>query len=231
MSTTFSERRRRRVPAVPLLALALLLAVASAACYNNNSGDVQLFGGLIKFKLPAFPESGANAVVIFNEMQFQPVYRAQEGPRLLPPPESVPVSGPIIVNYEPDEYRDLQVPEAVRQSYDPARGAELYRINCQVCHGVSLQGDGPIVQFINKTDATGKRINQGPLPANLKAGPTARSTDGEIFGFISKGGRIGFGAFSAGQTRQTLMPAFDRLLTEEERWTLVLFLRGEIGGQ
>lgn len=227
MSTTRSRGSRSALWS--LLALALLLSVASAACYNNNSGDAQLFGGLVKFKLPAFPDSGAHAVVIFSEMHYQPIYRAQEGPRLLPPPDSVPVTGPVVVDYAPEEYRDLQAPASVRQAYDPARGAELYRVNCQVCHGVGLEGDGPLAQFINKTDATGKRINQGPLPANLKAGPTARATDGEIFAFISKGGRLGFGAYSTGTASRSPMPAFDRLLTEEERWTLVLFLRGQIG--
>ena len=90
------------------LALALI-AIALAGCYNNNTGEANI-GGAIHFKLPAFPESGANAVEIFNEMHYQPSYRSQEGPRLLPPPDSVPVTGKELRYATLEEYQELNIP-------------------------------------------------------------------------------------------------------------------------
>ena len=200
-----------------LLALVLLAAVA-AGCYNNNTGDANV-GDAIKFKLPAFPESGGNAVQVFTEMHYQPSFRSQQGPRLLPPPDSVPITGKELRYASLDEYKALQLLDATVRSYDPAATQRLYMINCAVCHGPGLKGDGPIVAFMQR----------GPFPADLTSEATRASTDGELFGFISGGGRQGLAARLRGRQSASPMPEFRRLLTEEERWALVKFLRSPIG--
>ena len=113
-----------------------------------------------------------------------------------------------------DDYRALQ-----RVSNDAVLGQRLYQVNCQVCHGQDLDGDGLIVAF----------VDSGPLPANLSAEVTKSATDGEIYGFISCGGRQGCAMRLIGKDSQSPMPEFRRLLTEEERWAVVAYLRGQIG--
>lgn len=82
------------------------------------------------------------------------------------------------------------------------RGEELYRAHCLMCHGVAGRGDGPAAFSVN------------PRPADFtKPQGIDDHSDGELFWYISKG--------IAG----TSMPAFENFLTEEERWTLVHYIR------
>ena len=202
---------------IPFKRLALLgvvlIALAGAACYDNNTGETNI-GGSINFTLPTFQETGANSVQIFTEMHYQPSYKSQEGPRLLPPSDSVPVTGREMRYATLEDYSQLTNPVQ-----DPGKGEELFEVNCAVCHGTSLKGDGPIRPFMAR----------GPFPADLTLPATKSATDGEVFAFISRGGRQGFAAIIRGLKSASPMPEFGLLLTEEERWTLVLYLRSRIG--
>ena len=203
-----------------------LLAVLASGCYNNNTGEANV-GGAISFKLPAFPETGSNVVEIFTEMHYQPSFRPQEGPRLLPPPDSVPVTGKELVYISLDEYRPLVVPDRLARSYDQEEAQALFSTNCAVCHGLGLKGDGVILRFWPKVPGT--EVLRGPVPADLTDELTRNATDGELFGFLSGGGRQGLAARERGRPSNSAMPEFRRLLTEKERWTLVQFLRSQIG--
>jgi len=199
-----------------LLALVMLAAVAATTgCWNTRTGEASV-PGVANFTLPAFPKTGAHKFVVFSEMHYQPSYRSQEGPRLLPPPDSVPVTGKELDFVSLEEYRSLKRPE---QPHDPARSAELYRVNCVVCHGVGLRGDGPIVEM----------MESGPFPADLLAPVTRNATDGELFAFITRGGRQGLAATERGRPSRSPMPEFRNLLTEDERWQLVQYLRSRQG--
>ena len=209
--------------------LPLLVVLAAAGCYNNNTGDVNI-GGAINFTLPAFPETGANAVQVFTEMHYQPSYRVQEGPRLLPPEGSVPITGRELRYASVEEYKALTAPADIVGRYNSTGGREaqrLFAVNCVVCHGISLKGDGPIMDLIG---ADGDFAwDSGPFPADLTSGLTVRATNGELFGFISGGGRQGQASILSGRPTRSPMPEFQLLLTEEDRWQLVLYLRGLIG--
>ena len=198
--------------------LAMLLLLLAPGCYNSKTGATNI-GGAINFKLPVFPETGLHAVEILTEMHYQPSYREGEIPRLLPPEGSVPITGAEVIPASAEEYSALEVPSEVVRNYDPAKTQRLYTVNCQVCHGASLQGDGPILPYMTR----------GPFPANLKDPVTVQSTDGDLFGFISVGGRQGLAAISRGQVSRSPMPPFNKLLTEDDRWALVWFLRSHIG--
>ena len=216
----------RRARIVALAALAAL-ALAALGCYNNNTGETKI-GESINFTLPAFPETGTHAVQVFTEMHYQPSYEEQEIPRLLPPPDSVPVTGREIRYGSIEEYQALDVPEASAQSYDDAHAQDLYNVNCAVCHGVALAGDGAATTL---TGADGDLAwDKEPYPANLHDVTTVESSDGELFAFISLGGRQGLSARLRDRETTSPMPEFMKLLSEGERWTLVQFLRAQIGG-
>ena len=127
-------------------------------------------------------------------MEIQPSYRPMEHP--LPPPErSIPIEGAIAIpNMGPPEN------PVVADQVSIARGAELFVINCQMCHGEQGQGNGPIAAFLKNR------------PANLTGPLLIAMSDGAVFLVISDGvpGR---------------MPALNENLTVRERWDVVNFIR------
>ncbi|HLT58557.1 MAG TPA: CopD family protein, partial [Limnochordales bacterium] len=81
-----------------------------------------------------------------------------------------------------------------------ARGEELFQAHCAVCHGPEGRGDGLLAG------------EMWPPPSDLTLHAPFH-TDGELYWFISKG------------VAGTDMPAFEHLLSEEERWTVVRYVR------
>ncbi len=78
-------------------------------------------------------------------------------------------------------------------------GKQTYQLQCATCHGTLGKGDGMAGKFL-------------PVkPANFLLPEFQKQTDGEIFWKITHG--------------KSPMPAFKDLLTEEQRWQLVHYLR------
>jgi mono/diheme cytochrome c family protein len=127
-------------------------------------------------------------------MEIQPSYRPMEHP--LPPPEgSIPIEGAISIPGMGAPENPVEADEA-----SLTRGAELYVINCRMCHGPTGGGNGPIAPFLaNK-------------PANLSSELVQSKSDGSFFLTISNGitGR---------------MPPLNENLTVPERWDVVNFIR------
>ncbi len=88
-----------------------------------------------------------------------------------------------------------------------ARGAEIFSVTCAVCHGATGQGDGPAGVALD------------PRPANLTAEHVQENTDGALFYTISHG------------VPGTAMVAWEAQFSEEERWSLVNFVRTLPGAQ
>ncbi len=78
-------------------------------------------------------------------------------------------------------------------------GKKLYQLQCATCHGTSGKGDGMAGKFLPKK------------PGNFLLPQFQKQTDGEIFWKITHG--------------RTPMPAFKDILTDEQRWQLVRYLR------
>ena len=134
-----------------------------------------------------------------SEMGDQPSIGPQESPLQLSPPDSVPVSRP------PYLWSAQSLAQANPVPADPVslqRGAILFSLNCAVCHGLTGQGDGPVVKFWSKDART---------PANLTDPQTAKLSDSAIYTFISQG----IGA----------MPPLRENLTERQRWDVVNYVR------
>ena len=216
---------RLNIRSFKLIAMAtaiLLTFLVASGCYNSKTGEVKV-GGSISFELPVFPKTGSHAVQVFSEMHYSPAYRSQEVPRILPPEGSVPITGAEVKVLDIDKLKTLDG-QIHSGSYDGSEAARVYAVNCQVCHGNTLLGDGPITT-LSSARGDGSKVYDGAVPVNLLSERVTSLSDGEIFGYITWGGRPGLAAAARGKESTAIMPQFGYLLTEEQRWHLVQYIR------
>ena len=112
-------------------------------------------------------------------------------------------------NEEGDEDVAAQVAAETRRHARRASGKELYRFACATCHGARGKGKGPsaVVLEPRPRDFTGgvykwRSTESGALPL-----------DSDIFRTISRG------------VPGTMMPGWKDLLSEEERWSVVEYIK------
>ncbi|MFQ5343887.1 MAG: c-type cytochrome, partial [Anaerolineae bacterium] len=86
-------------------------------------------------------------------------------------------------------------------------GATIFAQNCAVCHGETGEGDGPAAAALEEK------------PANLHEDHVQELSDGALFWIISHG------------VAKSPMPPWDNILTEDERWHVVNFVRTFNEGQ
>ena len=98
----------------------------------------------------------------------------------------------------PKEAKKIKNP-IVNKDVSALNGKKLYRSRCAVCHGRTGLGDGP----------GGKALV--PKPESLSTSLVQNQTDGEIFWKITNG--------------RNDMIKWGPILSEEERWDLVNYLR------
>ena len=96
-------------------------------------------------------------------------------------------------------------------------GRKVYYQNCLPCHGDLLDGKG---QF-------GHGFSPTPLPFN-DAGTIAQLTESYVFWRIAKGGP---GLPREGTPWHSAMPVWEDLLTEDEIWSVIIFLYQQSGFQ
>ena len=154
-----------------LLTLGVLLGVMLVFTYD-----------VIKIDWPSF-------------MEIQPSFKPMEHP-LSPPERSIPVEGAVFIP-------GMGAPENPTTSNDASitRGAELFDINCQICHGATGEGNGSVAAFLIKYK-----------PADLTSEIVQSKSDSSFFETISNG-------------LDGKMPALNENLTVSERWDVVNFLR------
>lgn len=128
-------------------------------------------------------------------MEIQPSYEAMEDPRPVPA-RSIPIEGPVAIPGMLPPENPVEADEA-----SVTRGSNLYEIHCQMCHGVTGEGNGPIAPFL---------VNA--RPANLTSSIVQSKSDGSIFLTITNG-------------VEGKMPPLNENLTVPERWDLVNFIR------
>jgi len=107
-------------------------------------------------------------------------------------------------------FRPLETsnPEEFRRHVE--NGRRVYYQNCVFCHGDDMGGNGMFVHGLN------------PIPTNFAEGDTIASLrETFLFWRIAKGGP---GLPEEGGPWDTAMPAWEKFLTEEEMWDVVLFL-------
>ena len=151
-------------------------------------------------------ESGTYPIEIFTEMHYSEAFRSQEIPRL-PGVESAAA-----YNGEGNVQNVLNVlPANEAHPYDAGAGAELFRVNCSVCHGVAGMGDGPAAAHITSPNSAWATDTGAPygVPPNLQDSRTRLNEDA-MFGIVSNGILV--------------MPRFGPLLSEAERWDIVRYV-------
>ncbi len=158
---------------------------------------------------------GSYPIDFFYEMHYQRSYHQQEPPRLMPANGAVPFSGREV-------FLTPQTLDAVKNpmpGQNIQKGAQLFAVNCSMCHGVAGQGDGQVLQtMIQKYGYTPKL---SPNLAAVKALP-----DSFLFGMISNRDLI-----LTDPNQPKVMPRFQQLLTPEERWMIINYLREGLPSQ
>jgi mono/diheme cytochrome c family protein len=98
-----------------------------------------------------------------------------------------------------------------------AAGAEIYIRNCVYCHGDNLDGKGHFAYGFN------------PPPANFQdPGTIAMLQEAFLFWRISKGGP---GLPKESTPWNSVMPAWEERLTEEQIWQVIMYLYDATGQQ
>ena len=104
---------------------------------------------------------------------------------------------------------------ASRIPQDTTAGKKVYVKWCAGCHGDHLDGQGHFASGLN------------PLPANFQDnGTIAQLTESFVFWRVAKGGP---GLPREGTPWNSAMPAWEEFLTEDEIWSVVLFLYSQTG--
>ncbi len=148
-------------------------------------------------------------------MEIQPSYANQEfdpitGAGPLPvPARSIPVEGAAFIPGE-----GVPVNPVPADAVSIARGAELYSINCKMCHGEAGEGNGTVSAFLIKKK-----------PANLISEEVQSKPDGSMFLTISNGIFNPNNSLFPDVQFSGQMPPLNENLTVRERWDVVNFLR------
>jgi len=191
-STNIKSMLTRRL--VLVVGLMMLSTLASSAC--------------------AVQESNTYPVEIFSEMHYSQAFKEQEPPRLAPPADSV------VFKTAGDSSQTYNVPDKQERAYDPAVAANLYRVNCSVCHGLSGLGDGKAVRHITSSSSF-YATNEGTpykSPPNLVDSAASRLNQREVmFSFVS-----GWNG--------PVMPEFGKLLAEEDIRDIVNYIFDDTTG-
>ena len=131
---------------------------------------------------------------IFYEMHYQDSYKSYEPPRLSVPASAVPM---------------YDAPKATSYTDD---GKHMYDVNCSMCHGISGQGDGPVLSTM-----TSKYGYQPVVTPDLTSDQAKALGVAGVQGFIVNGLQV--------------MPSFAKLMTEEEMVITTNYVVNCIQGQ
>jgi mono/diheme cytochrome c family protein len=139
------------------------------------------------------------------DMHYGPGLKAQKEGSMRPP-----VKGTISRNFRPYE---LTTMDQAKNHLNPLpashdvykKGQQLFNVYCIVCHGKYGEGDGTVTSLPNWPRPLFVR------PPSLQSDKIRDYKDGQIYHIITLG--------------QSIMPSYAEKLNEEERWSIVRYLR------
>jgi len=132
------------------------------------------------------------------------------------PPDTITVHDKTInLAHGQNPLRELETTDPAQFRAHVGNGLRTYYRNCFFCHGDALAGDGMFVHGLN------------PIPTNFTdKGTIAQLQESFLFWRIAKGGP---GLPAEGGPWDSAMPAWEKFLTEEEMWEVVLFVYDSTG--
>lgn len=104
----------------------------------------------------------------------------------------------------PMTYQELSNPITASESV-LANGHRIYTAYCSTCHGETGIGDGPAGAALDPSPSNIQRLPRMPM----------MSSDAYLYWTVAEGGL----------PIQTGMPAFKQMLTSDEIWSVILYLR------
>ena len=182
----------------PLKTISMAQTIAQALPWRGRLRTVALL--LLLTAAAAGCSRGSYPLDIFYEMHYQQSFESYEPPRLSPPAGAVPITGREVLP------RENPIPgERVEE------GAKLFASNCAFCHGVDGKGAGQVLQIMKDKYGYGTDERPYAITPDLTDDFVKNQPDVAIFGWITNG--------------VVVMPPFAKLLTIEERWLLVNYIR------
>jgi len=127
------------------------------------------------------------------------------------PPDSIVVGESTIdLRTADNPFRHLRQDDPEEYARRVASGRETYYLNCFFCHGDDMYGDGMFAHGLN------------PIPSNFQVKGTLDNFQESFFFWrIAKGAP---GMPEEGGPWDSAMPVWERFLSEEEIWEVILFL-------
>jgi hypothetical protein len=132
------------------------------------------------------------------------------------PPETITVHDKTIdLARGENPFRALETSDPAKFAEHVRNGRTTYYRNCVFCHGDALGGDGMFAHGLN------------PIPTNFTdKGTIPQLQETFLFWRISKGGP---GLPAEGGPWDSAMPAWEKFLTEDQIWEVILFLYDHTG--
>jgi mono/diheme cytochrome c family protein len=163
-------------------------------------------------------------VETFSEMHYSQSFRMQEPPRL------APLANAVVFESTGDPDQVSKIPDKRERPYDAGVAGELYRVNCSVCHGLEGLGDGRAVRHITSGSSFyASEHDNSPYPTsppNLVNSAAERFTSRDgMYGFVSS-----VQSFNPDSATNSVMPAFSKLLPEEDIRDIVNYIFDDTAG-
>lgn len=132
------------------------------------------------------------------DMWVQPSILPYEQP-VIYPDLSVSTTGLRIKPLPREDFENISVNPVPATEESVTKGQKTFNTYCFVCHGMTGQGDGPV-------------IKRGFYPLNLTSPGVIARTDGYIYAYIRYGGKV-------------MMPSYRESITSDEAWDVVNYVR------
>ena len=155
-------------------------------------------------------DDGARNLEWPTQMQYSPAYGSQSPNPVFPGgmTQQPPVAGTIPRGHQPFHFgpgpeEAARAGVELKNPFEPTeehltRGQQVYSSYCAVCHGATGAGDGPI-------------IPKYPNPPSYKTDKSKQLADGTMFHVITVG--------------RNNMPSHAALVSADDRWKVILFIR------
>ena len=134
----------------------------------------------------------------------------------------------------PEAYRGLLNPLRMTAENLPA-GKRLYNENCAFCHGPTGEGDGEVAADLDPVPSRLTDMYERPMMGMGQTGPGGHlmhgvmhhhpgMTHAEAMGGLNLDAYTYWAVSEGGEPMGGSMPAFKEILSDEERWQILLYI-------